>query len=93
VAISVLEEAGRELGLAAKAVIKELKIGRRKFPVGYVGGIFTAGELIFQPLAETIRAVAPKAFIVAPEFSPAVAAAQMALAMFKNGANRNGGKR
>jgi N-acetylglucosamine kinase-like BadF-type ATPase len=88
VAISVLEEAGRELGLAAKAVIKELKLTRRKFPVGYVGGIFHARDLIFKPLMETIHEVAPKAFVAAPEFAPAVAAAQMAQAAFRNGGNR-----
>jgi N-acetylglucosamine kinase-like BadF-type ATPase len=93
VAISVLDEAGRELGLAAKAVIKELKIARRKFPIGYVGGIFNAGDLIFKPLLETVHETAPKAFIAAPKFSPAVAAAQMALANYKNGGYRNGGKR
>jgi N-acetylglucosamine kinase-like BadF-type ATPase len=93
VAISVLDEAGRELGLAAKAVIKELKIARRKFPIGYVGGIFHAGDLIFRPLLETVHETAPKAFIAAPKCSPAVAAARMALANYKNGGNRNGGKR
>ncbi|HLM01143.1 MAG TPA: BadF/BadG/BcrA/BcrD ATPase family protein [Pyrinomonadaceae bacterium] len=95
VAISVLEEAGRELGLAAKAVIKELKMARRKFPIGYVGGIFHAGDLIFQPLLESVREIAPKAFIAAPKFPPAVAAAQMALQMSRsNGRNgKNGVKR
>ncbi|HEX8367777.1 MAG TPA: BadF/BadG/BcrA/BcrD ATPase family protein [Pyrinomonadaceae bacterium] len=88
VAIAVLEEAGRELGLAAKAVIKELKMTRRKFPIGYVGGIFRAGELICQPLLETVHEIAPKAFIAAPKFAPAVAAAQMALAKFRNGGKR-----
>lgn len=88
VAISVLEEAGRELGLAAKAVIRELKIERRKFPIGYVGGIFNAGDLIFKPLLETVHEIAPKAFIAAPKFSPAAAAAQMALARFRNGEKR-----
>jgi N-acetylglucosamine kinase-like BadF-type ATPase len=88
VAISVLDEAGRELGLAAKAVIKELKMERRKFPVGYVGGIFHAGELICEPLMKTVREIAPKAFIAEPKFPPAVAAAQMALATFKNGGKR-----
>jgi N-acetylglucosamine kinase-like BadF-type ATPase len=88
VAISVLEEAGRELGLAAKAVIKELKMARRKFPIGYVGGIFNAGDLIYQPLLETVHEIAPKAYISAPKFPPAVAAAQMALAAFRNGGGR-----
>jgi N-acetylglucosamine kinase-like BadF-type ATPase len=88
VAISVLEEAGRELGIAAKAVIKELNLKRRKFPVGYVGGIFHAGDLIFKPLLETIHQIAPKAYVAAPEFSPAVAAAQMARDAFRNGKKR-----
>ena len=88
VAISVLEEAGRELGLAAKAVIKELKMTRRKFPIGYVGGIFNAGKLLFEPLMETVHEIAPKAFIDAPQFTPAVAAAQMALALPLNGGKR-----
>lgn len=88
VAISVLDEAGRELGLAAKAVIKELKMGRRKFPIGYVGGIFHAGELICEPLMKTVHEIAPKAFIAEPKFAPAVAAAQMALATFRNGGKR-----
>lgn len=88
IARAVLDEAGRELGLAAKAVIKQLKLARRKFPIGYVGGIFHAGDLICQPLLKTVHEVAPKAFISKPEFSPAVAAAQMALATFRNGGKR-----
>ncbi|HEY0050968.1 MAG TPA: BadF/BadG/BcrA/BcrD ATPase family protein, partial [Pyrinomonadaceae bacterium] len=88
IACAVLDEAGRELGLAAKAVIKQLKLARRKFPIGYVGGIFHAGELICQPMLETVHEIAPKAFISKPEFSPAVAAAQMALATFRNGGKR-----
>ncbi|HEX8248073.1 MAG TPA: BadF/BadG/BcrA/BcrD ATPase family protein [Pyrinomonadaceae bacterium] len=88
VAISVLDEAGRELGLAAKAVIKELKMTRRKFPIGYVGGIFHAGDLICRPLLETVHEIAPKAYISVPKFPPAVAAAQMALQLAKNGGKR-----
>lgn len=85
VAAAVLDEAGRELGLAAVAVIKELKLERRKFTIGHVGGIFHAGDLVFRPLLETVRRVAPKADIAAPKFAPAVAAARMAYALPKNG--------
>lgn len=91
VAISVLKEAGRELGIAARAVIKELKLERKKFPIGYVGGIFHAGELIFKPFLETVHEIAPKAFISEPKFAPAAAAAQMAYDNFKkNESSRNG---
>lgn len=88
VAIAVLEEAGRELGIAAKAVVRELKLERRAFPIGTVGGIFNAGELITKPLLETVHEVAPKAYITKPQFAPAAAAALMAFELFKNGVKR-----
>jgi Predicted N-acetylglucosamine kinase len=88
VSIELLEEAGKELGLAAKAVIRELKLERRKFPIGTVGGIFNAGELVTKPLIETVHEIAPKAYITKPKFAPAVAAAEMAFELYKNGTRR-----
>jgi N-acetylglucosamine kinase-like BadF-type ATPase len=88
VAKAVLEEAGRELGIAARAVIKELKLERRAFPIGTVGGIFNAGELITKPLLETVHTIAPKAYVTKPQFAPAAAAALMAFELFKNGVKR-----
>jgi N-acetylglucosamine kinase-like BadF-type ATPase len=78
VAMNLIEEAGRELGIAATAVVKKLKLQRKKFPVSYVGGIFNAGDLIFKPLLKTIREAAPGAFLESPKYSPAMAAARMA---------------
>ncbi|MFN6963138.1 MAG: N-acetylglucosamine kinase [Pyrinomonadaceae bacterium] len=79
VAIDILADAGRELGVAACAVIKKLDLTRRKIPIGCVGSIFKAGELITRPMTETIHAVAPKAFLTEPQMPPAHAAALMAL--------------
>lgn len=79
VAVGLVEEAGRELGAAAVAVIRKLKLEKSKFVVSYVGGVFNAGELILKPLLETIRPVAPAAFLAPPKFPPALAAAKMAL--------------
>ena len=79
VALDILDEAGHELGVAACAVIKKLNLQRRKIPIGCVGSIFRAGELIKGPMAETIKAVAPKAYLVEPEIEPAHAAALMAI--------------
>jgi N-acetylglucosamine kinase-like BadF-type ATPase len=81
VAIGLVEEAGRELGMAATAVIRKLKLEKSKFVVSYVGGIFNAGELIFNPLLKAIHAVAPRAFLAPPKFAPAFAAAKMAFAL------------
>ncbi len=81
VAIALLTEAGQELGLAATAVIQKLKMQRRKFPIGKVGGIFKAQDLITKPLLAQVHEVAPKAFISETQKTPAYAAALMA---FKN---------
>jgi len=82
-AVEILREAGRELGLAAEAVIKKLKLKSQKFPVGCVGGIFKAGKLITDSLLETIHEIAPKAFLAEPKLIPAHAAALLALENFK----------
>lgn len=79
IAREILVEGGRELGLAASAVIRNLKLEREAFQVAYVGGVFSAaGELVLSPMREEIRKVAPKAFLAPPRYSPAVAAARMA---------------
>ena len=79
VAREILVEAGKELGVAATAVIRNLKLERETFPVGYVGGVFAAsGELVLSHLRETVLAVSPRAFFAPPKFSPAIAAAHMA---------------
>jgi N-acetylglucosamine kinase-like BadF-type ATPase len=80
VAHAIVAEAGRELGRAASAVIRRLQMERERFQVAYVGSVFRAGELIFDPLRETISAVAPQAYLAPPQLAPAVAAAQMARA-------------
>ena len=85
-AINILREAGYELGIAANAVIKKLKLNRKEFPVGYVGSIFKSGKLITDQIMQTINQSAPKAFLTEPKLFPANAAAEMALHLaLKNG--------
>jgi N-acetylglucosamine kinase-like BadF-type ATPase len=79
VAREILVEAGKELGVAAAAVIRNLKLERESFPVGYVGGVFaSSGELVLSHLREAVLGIAPRALLTPPKFSPAVAAARMA---------------
>ena len=78
VAREIVEEAGRELARAAVAVIRKLKMGRERFRVAYVGGVFAAGDLILEPLGEEVGRAAPRAFIAPPVLAPAEAAARMA---------------
>jgi N-acetylglucosamine kinase-like BadF-type ATPase len=80
VAKDILAEAGCELGLAANAVIRNLKLERETFQVGYVGGVFSAaGELILATMRAEINEFASQAYLAPPRFTPAVAAARMAL--------------
>jgi N-acetylglucosamine kinase-like BadF-type ATPase len=88
IAIEIMNEAGFELGSAAVAVIKKLKLERKKFPIGYVGSIFKADEILTDSLLETVHKIAPKAYLTAPKLIPAHAAAQMSFEKRKNGANK-----
>jgi len=79
IAREILAEGGRELGIAAAAVIRNLKLEREVFQVAYVGGVFAAaGELVLACLREEVEKVAPNAYLDPPQFPPAVAAARMA---------------
>ena len=84
VAHRLLEEAGCELGLAANAVIKKLKLADDRFQIAYVGGVFAAKELIFEPLLRKVHELAPDAYLSPPKLAPAVAAAKMAIAKFNS---------
>ena len=88
IAVEILREAGRELGLAAGAVIEKLNLKNKKIPIGRVGSIFRAGELITESLLETVRPFAPKAYLAEPLLQPVSAAAQMAFEMFGKGETR-----
>ena len=76
----IVEEAGRELGQAAAAVVRQLRMGRERFQAACVGGVFKAGELVFEPLRETLEQTAPRAYLAPPRHAPAHAAALMARA-------------
>jgi N-acetylglucosamine kinase-like BadF-type ATPase len=75
---NILTEAGRELGKTAVTVIRKLRMEGERFQISFVGGVFSAGELVIAPLREEIARVARKAFIAEPRFSPAFAAGRMA---------------
>ena len=77
-ALEIVAEAGRELASAANAVIRNLRMEREQFQVGYVGGVFASGELVLEPLREEIARVAPRAHLAPPRLAPAEAAASMA---------------
>src|SRR5690606_15185181 len=79
VAVDILNEAGSELGLAACAVIESLGLQKQKVPIGCVGSVFKAGEILKQPMIDTIKTVASKAFLTEPLMPPSHAAALISL--------------
>ncbi len=83
IAMEIISVAGFELGLSAYAVIKRLGLEKNKVPIGMVGSIFKAGEMLTFPLLETLRSFAPKAYLVKPDISPANAAAIKAYEEFR----------
>lgn len=90
IAIEILNDAGRELGIAAVAVITKLKLQKRKVPIGCVGSIFNAGKILTKPMLDTVHKVAANAYLTEPLMPPAHAAALMTLRNWKNGKNGTG---
>lgn len=88
VAVEILREAGFELGTAAYAVIKKLKLQRTKVPIGLVGSVFRSGNLVTDSLLQTVHKIAPQAYLLDQLIIPAQSAAQMAYEQ-----NGNGGKK
>lgn len=84
VALEIVHDAGIELGTAAVAVIRRLRLEHESFPVGCVGSVFQAGPLLTDVMEQTILAAAPNARLSPPQMPPAHAAALMAM--------KNGGK-
>ncbi len=88
IATEILNEAGRELGVAVVAVLKKLGLTKLKVPIGCVGSVFNAGNLLTGPMLEIIHKVAPKAYLTEPLMPPSHAAALMAMKNGPNGARK-----
>jgi glucosamine kinase len=79
VALSVVVEAAQALAAAATAVVLRLAWPDGAVPLAPVGGVFTAGRVILDPLKAALAARAPAAILVPPRFAPAVGALLLAL--------------
>lgn len=79
IAKEIIANAGRELGEAAVAVIEKLGLETSEFPIGCVGSVFNAGDLLTGPMNKIILATAPKAHLAKPRMPPAHAGALMAM--------------
>lgn len=105
VAIGILQRAGQELGLSAKAVIERLDMAGEEFKLATIGGIFK--ERYTKPLVDSftkvVQKVAPQCKIVEPAYPSEVGAILVGLlhqygripsSWFKhlNSAHRGGGE-
>ncbi|HEY3364800.1 MAG TPA: BadF/BadG/BcrA/BcrD ATPase family protein [Symbiobacteriaceae bacterium] len=80
IAREILRIAGRELGLAAAAVLQRLRWESGK-PVLVAGSgpVFTAGSILTLPMEQVIRSVCPQAEMSQPRHTPAYGAVLLAL--------------
>jgi len=77
VAKKIMKEAGLELALSAKTVIKKLCFSREKFPLVLVGGVFNS-NLVFNTFKKETKKTAPKADIILVK-DPVIGAIKLAL--------------
>lgn len=76
IAIRLLRQAGRALGRAAVAVIRKLDLANEPFPFVTLGGLFRGEpkEPLVGPIQKMVKAVAPKARWLPPQFPPEIGA-------------------
>lgn len=75
----VLHAAAESLASLAGAVIVRLGLSETEFALGHVGGVFGRASCFDRRVDERLASQAPRAQLVSPRFSPAVAAARRAL--------------
>jgi len=79
VALGIFEEAGKELGLSARAVITRLELTAEEFPVALIGSVFKSKDLVVPSLQKIVHECAPHALLVFPSMPPAAGALLLAL--------------
>jgi N-acetylglucosamine kinase-like BadF-type ATPase len=79
VAAGILRRTGRELGLAAGAVARRLRLHRDPVMVGMVGGVFRGSSEVGRAFRREIRRHVPKAVFVEPRFTPVIGSVLLAL--------------
>jgi len=78
VAKEIMREAGKELALAVKVVIKKLNFQKKKFPLVLVGSMFKS-KIVLKQVQKEIKKLAPKVKFVQPRKEPVVGAVKLAL--------------
>ncbi len=77
-ALAVLQSAARLLAVGVLACIRAVELESSEFDLVLCGGVFRAGNVIAQPLACAVQAVAPGARPVRPRYEPVFGALRLA---------------
>lgn len=77
IALRITRQAGKELGLLANTVIRQLHV-EGEFCIVLTGGVFQAGEIIIDPLKREVQSTAPEARLMPPIHPPVLGAIFMA---------------
>jgi N-acetylglucosamine kinase-like BadF-type ATPase len=80
-AAELVERAGRELALAARAVHRQLDLGRELFPVVLAGGVFKATPLLSETFSRHLELPGAQPTLLATE--PATGAVALALDLLR----------
>jgi N-acetylglucosamine kinase-like BadF-type ATPase len=86
VAAAILDDAARELALAATSVARRLELSADTFPFILAGGVFRVVPGLVERLSERLRDIAPRAAIELLREEPARGAVSLALAEVHGGA-------
>ena len=78
VAKKIMEQAGKELALSGKTVIKKMGFQKRKFPVVLVGSMFKS-KIVLNTVKKQIKKIAPQAEFIRPKKEPVIGAIKLAL--------------
>ena len=79
----ILIEAGKELVLPIKAVVKKLNFSKEKFPLVLVGGVLKSNTVL-NTLKKEVKKVAPKAEFIIPKRNAVAGAVKLAIEKLKN---------
>jgi len=79
VAVEVIKEGARSLGLIITTCAEVLGLDKAPYRVAATGGLVSSGGWYFDLVQQAIRAKHPKATLVKPRFEPAIGAALLGL--------------
>ncbi|MDI6602685.1 MAG: BadF/BadG/BcrA/BcrD ATPase family protein [Patescibacteria group bacterium] len=83
---NILTEAGKELALSTKTVIKKLNFQKIKFPLVLIGSMFNS-KIVLDTVKKDVKKFAPRANFIRPKVKPAIGAVKLAIEQVQKNEN------